>query len=107
VSNFRCNDRLCEDLDLPSDGDDCNDNDVPDPCEIAHGLLDDVNDDGIPDACQCVPDIDGDGAVGFDDLLAVLDDWGPCADCRADLDGDDDVDLDDLLLVLSQWGPCA
>ncbi len=24
------------------------------------------------------PDIDGDGTVGADDLLAVMDGWGPC-----------------------------
>ena len=106
VANFRCNDGICEGLDLPSDGDDCNDNDVPDQCEIALGLLEDTNDDGIPDTCQCVPDIDASGEVDFGDIIGVLAAWGPCEDCRADLNGDDVVDLDDLLIVLSEWGPC-
>lgn len=31
---------------------DCNDNDVPDECDIASGTSDDCNGDGIPDECQ-------------------------------------------------------
>lgn len=67
VANFRCNDRICEDLDLPSDGDDCNQNDVPDLCEIALGLVEDVNEDGVPDECQCAGSgtlIEGTGETG-------------------------------------------
>ncbi|NNF42811.1 MAG: hypothetical protein HKO59_15925 [Phycisphaerales bacterium] len=49
------------------------------------------------------PDIDGDGQVGFSDLLAVLSAWGPCSGCPADLDGDGLVGLIDLLIILSAW----
>ncbi len=53
-------------------------------------------------------DLDGDGAVGILDFLAVLAAWGPCpappADCPADLDGDGMVDIHDLLLLLANLG---
>jgi hypothetical protein len=55
-------------------------------------------------------DIDGDGAVGIGDLLALLGAWGPCPPgappppCPADLDGDGTVDIVDLLLLLGNWG---
>lgn len=52
-------------------------------------------------------DLDGDGIVGFDDLLIVLSARGPGdpppAECPADLDGSGDVGFGDLLLVLSHW----
>ncbi len=52
-------------------------------------------------------DLDGDGVVGFADLLIVLGAWGECppppADCPADLDGDGVVDFADLLLILAIW----
>ncbi len=48
-------------------------------------------------------DVDGDGVVGFGDLLAVLGAWGPCSGCPEDLDGDGAVGLPDLLIVLSGW----
>jgi outer membrane protein assembly factor BamB len=60
---------------------------------------------------NCAPanpaDLDGDGSVGFGDLLIVLASWGDCpappAECPADLDGSGDVGFADLLLVLSNW----
>jgi hypothetical protein len=54
----------------------------------------------------CPGDTDGDGSVGFLDLLAVLSSWGPCAGCPGDADGDGGVGFLDLLAVLSAWGPC-
>ncbi|MHC5115376.1 MAG: hypothetical protein ACYTGP_13220, partial [Planctomycetota bacterium] len=62
--------------------------------------------DGQPSLCACDGDIDGDGEVGFDDLLGVLAAWGPCGACDEDLDGDGEVGFQDLLIVLSAWGPC-
>ncbi len=48
-------------------------------------------------------DIDGDGAVGILDFLALLSAWGRCAGCPADLDGDGDVGIVDLLMLLANW----
>ena len=55
----------------------------------------------------CLEDFDGDGTVGFSDLLAVLAAWGPCAGCPEDLDSDGTVGFRDLLIVLAAWGPCS
>jgi WD40 repeat protein len=60
-----------------------------------------------PDAACGAEDIDGDGIVGFSDLLIVLSLWGPCPGCPEDLDGDGVVGFSDLLAVLSLWGPCG
>jgi hypothetical protein len=61
-------------------------------------------------APPCPGDIDGDGAVGITDFLAMLAAWGPCPDppdpCPADLDGDGEVGITDFLLLLGLWGPC-
>jgi len=49
-------------------------------------------------------DLDGDGTVGFGDLVIVLASWGKCAGaCAADLDGDGIVGFGDLLFVLAAW----
>jgi hypothetical protein len=36
----------------------------------------------------------------------VLSDWGPCVACPSDIDGDGTVGFSDLLEVLQRWGPC-
>jgi hypothetical protein len=54
----------------------------------------------------CPADLDGDGVVGFGDLLIVLATWGPCVGCTADIDDDRIVGFGDLLILLSTWGPC-
>ncbi len=62
----------------------------------------------IAPASSCPADLDGNGLVGFPDLLAVLSAWGPCPPpCSADPNGDGTVDFADLLIVLSAWGPCV
>jgi hypothetical protein len=48
-------------------------------------------------------DIDGDGDVDLDDLLALIAAWGT-ADAAADLNGDGVVNLDDLLILLAHFG---
>lgn len=54
----------------------------------------------------------GDGIVGVDDLFAVINGWGPCAnpgDCAADimpLGGNGAADVDDLFVVINAWGDC-
>ncbi len=54
----------------------------------------------------CPGDVDGDGAVTFQDLLDVLIAWGPCAGCPEDLDRDGNVEFADVLIVLGAWGVC-
>lgn len=55
---------------------------------------------------HCPEDLDGNGSVGFSDILALLADWGPCAGCAADLDGNGTVAFADLLILLAEWGRC-
>ena len=84
---------------------DCNENGIPDSCDIADGA-EDLNGNGIPDECECPADFDGDGTVGASDLAQLLGSWGECAGCPADFDGDGDVDAADLASLLGSWGPC-
>jgi len=59
-------------------GPDCNDNYIPNICDILDGSSEDLDVDGIPDECQdeCAEDIIGDGVVDVLDLLALLAAWG-------------------------------
>lgn len=59
-----------------------------------------------PPSPPCLGDLDGNGTVGFGDLIVVLSSWGPCVGCAADLDGNGNVGFDDLLTLLASWGPC-
>ncbi|MCP3981512.1 MAG: hypothetical protein GY716_19615, partial [bacterium] len=54
----------------------------------------------------CVPDLSGNGAVDFADILAIIGAWGPCSGCDADLDGSGDVGFGDILVVIGAWGDC-
>ena len=59
---------------------------------------------------KCIADIapeGGSGNVDVDDLLLVINSWGPCAGCAADIVNSGMVDVDDLLAVINQWGECA
>jgi formylglycine-generating enzyme len=53
-------------------------------------------------------DVNGDGSVDVDDLIAVILAWGPCpappADCPADVNNSGAVDVDDLIMVILNWG---
>lgn len=90
---------------------DCNENGVPDSCDIDSGGSSDSDGDGIPDECEDQPGTDGDatgdGVVGFADLLIVLGTFGACPappeDCSADFDQNGSVDFADLLVVLGNW----
>lgn len=77
----------------------------------------DNNGNGIPDSCEgsgsC--DVTGDWVMNVDDLLGVINSWGPCpappASCAADVApwgsaGNGVVNVDDLLAVINHWGPC-
>jgi hypothetical protein len=49
-------------------------------------------------------DINCSAIVDVDDLLAVINAWGPCVQCPADVTGDGVVDVNDLLAVINNWG---
>lgn len=93
-------------FDLPLE--DCDEDGISDVAEIIQDPSRDQDENGILDACEdCAADLDGSGAVGVDDLLALLALWGPCpAPCDADLDGDGEVEVDDILALLAMWGNC-
>ena len=59
-----------------------------------------------PNGPACPADITGNGNVNVDDLLAVINAWGPCPGCPADINGSGTVNVDDLLAVINAWGPC-
>ncbi len=62
---------------------------------------------GAGQALSGAGDVNGDGFVNVQDLLAVIDQWGVCDDeCSADFNGDGTVNITDLLIVLDAWGPC-
>lgn len=58
----------------------------------------------------CTGDLNGDGLVNIEDMLAILASWGRCdgyGPCAADLDEDGIVDDFDLDVLLKNWGLCA
>jgi hypothetical protein len=63
-----------------------------------------------PTGGPCVGDLQGDGHVDADDLLALFATWGPCptppAACPSDIGGDGTVGEADFIEVLERWGPC-
>ena len=61
---------------------------------------------GVCDEDPCAPDVNGDGNVDVNDLLAVIADWGSSGSEGTDINGDGVVDVNDLLLIISSWGAC-
>ncbi|MHC5113662.1 MAG: hypothetical protein ACYTGP_04450 [Planctomycetota bacterium] len=57
-------------------------------------------------ALPCPEDLNGNGAVDFADILAIIGAWGPCVACPEDLDGSGDVGFGDILSVIAAWGDC-
>ena len=56
----------------------------------------------------CPADVDANGAVDVDDLIAVILAWGASGpDLRVDVDGSGAVDVDDLVAVILSWGACG
>ncbi|MDP7519313.1 MAG: hypothetical protein QF438_04105, partial [Phycisphaerales bacterium] len=54
---------------------------------------------------QSLPgDVNGDGVVDTNDLLAVLAAWGPCeSPCSEDINNDGQVDVNDVLVLIAAW----
>ena len=79
-----------------------------------YGCLSTSNVNTYPEMCQSrqgspfpvtYGDVDGDGAVGGTDFLAILGAWGSCTGscCPADLDLDGDIGVTDFLVLLANW----
>ena len=63
--------------------------------------------DGVSDVRPRMPgDVNGDGTVDVNDLLQLLQHWGPAQPTGwdADFNGDAAVDVEDLLVLLGAWG---
>ena len=54
---------------------------------------------------DCDADVDGNGVVNVDDLVAVILAWGT-DDAAADVDGNGIVDVDDMVAVILASGAC-
>ncbi len=110
IGDYDCNGNGVGDADDLANmtSDDCNANDIPDECEIAAGTVADENNNGVIDTCEaldCPWDCDDfDGAVGINDFLALLAQWGQVgSSCDFGVPG---VDIVDFLKLLANWGPC-
>lgn len=58
------------------------------------------------DTEPCLGDLDGNGSVDVEDVLAVLSAFGS-DDASGDANGDGTVDVNDILLVVGAWGECG
>jgi len=55
----------------------------------------------------CLGDVNGNGIVNVDDLLAVINAWGSTTPGHAaDVTGNGVINVDDLLAVINAWGSC-
>ena len=87
--------------------DDCNANGVLDVCDIESGDSEDANGNGIPDECDCWGDLDDDGEIDLSDLSQLLAHYGMTSGATyydGDLDLEGDVDLADLAALLAVYG---
>ncbi|MCH7547391.1 MAG: hypothetical protein IID30_13405 [Planctomycetes bacterium] len=113
---------------------DCNQNFIPDNCDIASGFSSDCDVNGIPDECDVIPsscdpdyglgcdndndgilfcnetcpaDFDNNGCVNVTDFLVLLAGWGAHPTGHpADMNCDGSVNVTDLLLFIGSWGDC-
>ncbi len=100
-------------LHLPVGVADCNDNGIPDDCDLDDGTSEDTNGNLAPDECDLVGDIDGDGDTDlrdwqrFEACYTGAEAKGVSPDCVF-LDTDDDADidlLDQIAFVSAMTGP--
>ena len=80
--------------------------------ELAGGFWPGASTGTVPNTCPAdIAPSGGDGLVNINDLLAVINNWGPCppGSCPADIappGGDNTVNVNDLLAVINAWGLC-
>jgi hypothetical protein len=84
-----------------------------DPQSIIEAGVDDVRIWGDCGSATCPGDVDDNGSVDVDDLIAVILNWGACGPpgpaCPSDIappGGNGQVDVDDLIAVILGWGVC-
>jgi len=85
---------------------DCNRNCIPDDQDIESGSSLDENQNGIPDECDCIADVNMDGTLDVNDIMAIIMAWGSTTDPQADLSGDGIVEVNDIIILISAWGTC-
>jgi len=89
-----------------STGLDCNENTVPDPCDIAQGTSQDANGNGIPDECEitCDADVNCDGSPDQGDvacmILAIAGDVSCFCQGDPDFNQDGSADQGDVAAVI-------
>ncbi len=71
---------------------------------LLEGLVDEGGTELNCSGATCVEDVDGNGVIGFGDILVVLGAWE--TDGPGDVDGDGTVGFGDVLRILAMWGPC-
>lgn len=74
---------------------------IPESTSFAMSLNGSITADAEPETPPC--DVNDDGLVDANDVLAVLAAWGPCAGCDSDTNADGTVDVNDILVVLDCW----
>ena len=70
---------------------------------VSDGVVVVVAENRIEGVRTLLADLDGDGDIGVNDLLSLLNSWGTGA---GDIQGDGRTDIDDILLILGGWGNC-
>jgi glucose/arabinose dehydrogenase len=88
-------------------GTDCNNNGVPDSCDIANGTSTDANGNGVPDECECDTDFNQDGNADQDDvayLINVISGGGNPTGRDPDFTGDGNTDQDDIAALINAVG---
>ncbi len=81
---------------------DCNNNGIPDRCEIKNGISPDENLNGIPDGCECVADFDKDGFITGDDFDSFVSEF-ELGVPSADINGDGFITGDDFDLFVAAF----
>lgn len=103
---------------------DCNNNGIPDTCDLSSGFEHDCNSNGLPDSCDIAAgaedksgngypdqcdldrgDLNLDGFVDGIDLSYILTFWGGINYPIGDLNHDGIIDGGDLGIILANWGP--
>jgi hypothetical protein len=57
----------------------------------------------ISDECPICPDVNSDGIIDPNDIVAIIWAWGTCDTCSEDLNEDGIVGLTDLMIVIDSW----